>query len=107
MGLKKQYVCVTEWWGAVLPFSLFLIGGVYGVELTLCRYYLVSDSRFNIHNNGTLVVRNIADDVVGTYACRISDGNTVPQVERYSLQLKGESLSHAHARHLPQVRPCA
>ncbi|XP_025104034.1 papilin-like isoform X1 [Pomacea canaliculata] len=57
-------------------------------------YYLVSDSRFNIHNNGTLVVRNIADDVVGTYACRISDGNTVPQVERYSLQLKASFPSY-------------
>ncbi|KAK7505592.1 hypothetical protein BaRGS_00003337, partial [Batillaria attramentaria] len=51
-------------------------------------YYLVSDSRFQIFSNGTLVISNIADDVTGNYACRISDGNSIPQVKRYIVQLK-------------------
>ncbi|KAL8614574.1 hypothetical protein ACOMHN_066716 [Nucella lapillus] len=51
-------------------------------------YFLTSDSRFQIYNNGTLVIRNIKDDIVGHYACRITHGNNIPQVQRYELKLK-------------------
>ncbi|XP_070180043.1 papilin-like isoform X2 [Littorina saxatilis] len=51
-------------------------------------YYLTSDSRFHIHNNGTLVIRDISDDIIGNYACRIADGNNIPRIQRYEVKLK-------------------
>ncbi|XP_076464722.1 protein amalgam-like [Babylonia areolata] len=56
-------------------------------------YVLMSDSRFHIHNNGTLIIRNIDDDLSGFYACHISDGNNIPEVRRYELKLKDSDLS--------------
>jgi hypothetical protein len=53
------------------------------------RYIITSDNHYTIYENGSLIIRAIAKEDSGVYACRIDTGSQDSVIQRFKLKVEG------------------
>ncbi|XP_021340999.1 papilin-like isoform X4 [Mizuhopecten yessoensis] len=89
--IDGDYTSIIEQPGqdVMLPCSGYKPGTNTGTIAWYRDAFLVSnDRRYVNYQNGSLLIRSISSQDSGVYACRVTNGNVLPYIERYRLQVE-------------------
>ncbi|XP_033735426.1 papilin-like isoform X3 [Pecten maximus] len=89
--IDGDYTSIVEQPGqdVLLPCSGYKPGTNTGTIAWYRDAFLVSnDQRYINYQNGSLLIRGISSQDSGVYACRVTNGNVLPYIERYRLQVE-------------------
>ncbi|XP_060068958.1 papilin-like isoform X3 [Ylistrum balloti] len=89
--IDGDYTSIIEQPGqdVLLPCAGYKPGTNTGTIAWYRDAFLVSDDRRYVNYlNGSLLIRSLSSQDSGVYACRVTNGNVLPYIERYRLQVE-------------------